>query len=105
MKILSYLILWQLRIKFIEHSGSPIRALGDKIGRILTAQSSGVSCIAWNGSDEYNRETGCLPQDMYDKANVTSMEETEEAVQRVGFSVVTKVSEGNLVVGEWYSND
>ena len=53
---------WQLQIKFIEPSGPPMFALGDKIGSTIIAQSSGVSCIAWNGSDEYNREAGCLPK-------------------------------------------
>ena len=84
-------------IKFIGPAGPPMRALGDKIGSTIIAQSSGVSCIAWNGSDiiaEYDRETGCLPQDMYDKANVTSVEEAKEAAQRVGFPVMIKASEG-----------
>ena len=84
-------------IKFIGPAGPPMRALGDKIGSTIIAQTAGVSCIGWNGSDifaEYDRETGCLPQDMYDKANVTSVEAAMEACEKVGFPVMIKASEG-----------
>jgi acetyl-CoA carboxylase/biotin carboxylase 1 len=38
-------------IKFIGPSGAPMRALGDKIGSTIIAQSAGVPCIGWNGDD------------------------------------------------------
>ena len=37
------------KIKFIGPSGGPMRALGDKIGSTIIAQSAGVPCISWNG--------------------------------------------------------
>ena len=36
-------------IVFIGPSAAPMRALGDKIGSTIIAQSAGVPCIAWNG--------------------------------------------------------
>eukprot|EP00948_MAST-09A_sp_MAST-9A-sp1_P001988 g1988.t1 len=38
------------RIIFIGPSGTAMRALGDKIGSTIIAQSADVPCIAWNGS-------------------------------------------------------
>eukprot|EP00816_Leptocylindrus_hargravesii_P008467 CAMPEP_0196815990 /NCGR_PEP_ID=MMETSP1362-20130617/52962_1 /TAXON_ID=163516 /ORGANISM="Leptocylindrus danicus, Strain CCMP1856" /LENGTH=2323 /DNA_ID=CAMNT_0042193161 /DNA_START=128 /DNA_END=7099 /DNA_ORIENTATION=+ len=84
-------------IKFIGPAGPPMRALGDKIGSTIIAQSSGVPCIAWNGSEisaEYDRETGCLPQDKYDMANITTAEEAKAAAVKVGFPIMIKASEG-----------
>ena len=84
-------------IKFIGPAGPPMRALGDKIGSTIIAQTAGVSCIAWNGSDiiaEYDRNTGTLPEDAYNKANVTSVSEARVAAERVGFPIMIKASEG-----------
>ena len=43
-----------------------MRALGDKIGSTIIAQTAGVPCIAWNGDGvlaTYDRQTGCLPEE------------------------------------------
>jgi acetyl-CoA carboxylase/biotin carboxylase 1 len=37
-------------IKFIGPAGPPMRALGDKIGSTIIAQTAGVPCIGWNGA-------------------------------------------------------
>ncbi len=53
-------------IKFIGPAGPPMRALGDKIGSTIIAQTAGVPCIAWNGgqiSATYDKATGSLPDD------------------------------------------
>ena len=84
-------------IKFIGPAGPPMNALGDKIGSTIIAQSAGVPCIAWNGSDvkaEYNRETGCLPPDSYDAATVKSAAAATAAASKIGFPVMIKASEG-----------
>eukprot|EP00566_Odontella_aurita_P005774 CAMPEP_0113543724 /NCGR_PEP_ID=MMETSP0015_2-20120614/10313_1 /TAXON_ID=2838 /ORGANISM="Odontella" /LENGTH=562 /DNA_ID=CAMNT_0000443907 /DNA_START=231 /DNA_END=1915 /DNA_ORIENTATION=- /assembly_acc=CAM_ASM_000160 len=84
-------------IKFIGPSGPPMRALGDKIGSTIIAQTAGVPCIGWNGSHvlaEYDRSTGCLPEQAYSDATVGSATEASEAAEKVGFPVMIKASEG-----------
>uniref|UniRef100_A0A7S1BIY5 Acetyl-CoA carboxylase n=1 Tax=Corethron hystrix TaxID=216773 RepID=A0A7S1BIY5_9STRA len=74
-----------------------MRALGDKIGSTIIAQSAGVPCIRWNGSDivsQYDRTTGMLPAEDYARANVTSVAAASVAAAQVGFPVMIKASEG-----------
>ena len=84
-------------IKFIGPAGPPMRALGDKIGSTIIAQSAGVPCIAWNGQDVravYDKENGSLPDEAYDKASVASASEALKASEMIGFPVMIKASEG-----------
>ena len=84
-------------IKFIGPAGPPMRALGDKIGSTIIAQTAGVPCIAWNGDKifaNYDRETGCLPDDAFDQACIKSATEAYEAATKIGFPVMIKASEG-----------
>eukprot|EP00934_Nitzschia_sp_Nitz4_P003708 Nitzschia sp. Nitz4//scaffold268_size26297//6123//13356//NITZ4_008277-RA/size26297-snap-gene-0.20-mRNA-1//-1//CDS//3329544930//3698//frame0 len=84
-------------IRFIGPSGPPMRALGDKIGSTIIAQSAGVSCIAWNGSDviaNYDKETGTLPAEAYEQASVGTPAEASKAAERIGFPIMIKASEG-----------
>ena len=84
-------------IKFIGPAGPPMRALGDKIGSTIIAQSAGVNCIAWNGSDvhaQYDKETGTLPEKAYEQASIASATEASEAAAKIGFPVMIKASEG-----------
>jgi len=84
-------------IKFIGPAGPPMRALGDKIGSTIIAQSAGVPCIAWNGDSviaNYDRETGSLPGTAFEEACITSATEASEAAKRIGFPVMIKASEG-----------
>jgi len=56
-----------------------MRALGDKIGSTIIAQSAGVSCIGWNGDQlrcDYKNQ-GFIPQATYDQANVTTVSEQQ----------------------------
>lgn len=84
-------------IKFIGPAGPPMRALGDKIGSTIIAQSAKVPCISWNGENVkavYNRETGTLPEEAYDEASIASAMEATEAATRIGFPIMIKASEG-----------
>lgn len=84
-------------IKFIGPSGPPMRALGDKIGSTIIAQSAGVPCIAWNASDviaTYDREKGTLPDIAYEQATIKDADHAVEASQKVGFPIMIKASEG-----------
>ncbi|KAJ8605817.1 hypothetical protein CTAYLR_000576 [Chrysophaeum taylorii] len=89
--------LAETKIKFIGPSGGPMRALGDKIGSTIIAQSAGVPCIAWNGSDvevDFRDFDGTVARDLYDRASVKSVEECLGHCERIGFPVMIKASEG-----------
>jgi acetyl-CoA carboxylase/biotin carboxylase 1 len=84
-------------IKFIGPAGPPMRALGDKIGSTIIAQSAGIPCISWNGEQvvaEYDRASGSLPEKAYEEATIANAAEACEAAARIGFPVMIKASEG-----------
>jgi acetyl-CoA carboxylase / biotin carboxylase 1 len=84
-------------IKFIGPAGPPMRALGDKIGSTIIAQSAGVPCIAWNGQDisaTFDHQTGSIPEQAYEDACIESATEAKEAAARIGFPIMIKASEG-----------
>ena len=72
-----------------------MQALGDKIGSTIIAQSAGVPTIAWNGDGlivDY-KSTG-IPDEVYEKANVKTVEDAILCCDRIGFPVMIKASEG-----------
>lgn len=84
-------------IKFIGPAGPPMRALGDKIGSTIIAQSAGVPCIGWNGENVkamYDKATGSLPEQALEDACISNAVEATEAAERIGFPVMIKASEG-----------
>jgi acetyl-CoA carboxylase / biotin carboxylase 1 len=84
-------------IKFIGPSGPPMRALGDKIGSTIIAQSAGVPCIAWNGQHviaSYDKVTGSLPEQAFEDATIKNAADAEKAAQVIGFPIMIKASEG-----------
>lgn len=84
-------------IKFIGPAGPPMQALGDKIGSTIIAQTAGVPCIGWNGQDvfaTYDRETGQLPGDSYERGSIHDAKEAYDAAAKIGFPVMIKASEG-----------
>lgn len=84
-------------IKFIGPAGPPMRALGDKIGSTIIAQSAGVPCIAWNGQHvkaDYDRRSGCLPGKAFSDACIHSAQEALAAAKKIGFPIMIKASEG-----------
>jgi acetyl-CoA carboxylase / biotin carboxylase 1 len=83
------------KIAFAGPPAGPMQALGDKIGSTIIAQSAGVPCIGWNGSDikiDYNRDG--LSQEVYDSADVKSPQQALECSNRIGYPVMIKASEG-----------
>ena len=83
-------------IVFIGPPAGPMGALGDKIGSTIIAQSASVPTIAWNGDGLQTNygELGRIPQEIYDKANVTSVAQAIETCAKVGFPLMIKASEG-----------
>lgn len=83
-------------IIFIGPPGKPMRALGDKIGSTIIAQSANVPTIAWNGDGikiDYGKE-GKVPDDVYAKGSIDSVEDAIVACNRIGYPVMIKASEG-----------
>jgi acetyl-CoA carboxylase/biotin carboxylase 1 len=84
-------------IKFIGPAGPPMRALGDKIGSTIIAQTAGVPCIGWNGAHvnaSYDKVTGTLPEQAYEDATIVNATQAEAASIKIGFPVMIKASEG-----------
>lgn len=83
------------RIAFIGPPGAPMRALGDKIGSTIIAQSAKVPVIAWNGDGIVcDYKNSGLPDEVYAQANVTTVEEALQSAAKIGYPVMVKASEG-----------
>ncbi|RLN37492.1 hypothetical protein BBO99_00001939 [Phytophthora kernoviae] len=84
------------KIVFIGPPAKPMRALGDKIGSTIIAQSAKVPTIAWNGDGmEVNyREHDGIPEEIYNAAMLRDGHHCLEECKRIGFPVMIKASEG-----------
>ena len=87
------------KIVFIGPPGSAMRSLGDKISSTIVAQSAQVPTMPWSGtgiSDTELSEQGLVivPDEAYQKACVTSVEEGLERAETIGYPVMIKASEG-----------
>jgi len=83
------------KITWIGPPSSAMRALGDKIGSMLIAQSCGVQVLPWSGSGlvvEYKKHG--LPEDIYRKACIQDAKHAEEVAMRIGLPVMIKASAG-----------
>ncbi|POM63088.1 Acetyl-CoA carboxylase, partial [Phytophthora palmivora] len=84
------------KIIFIGPPGKPMRALGDKIGSTIIAQSAKVPTIAWNGDGmevDYKENDG-IPAEIYDAAMLRDGQHCLDECKRIGFPVMIKASEG-----------
>jgi acetyl-CoA carboxylase / biotin carboxylase 1 len=89
--------LSKMNIAFIGPESLPMNLLGDKIGSTIIAQSAKCPTISWNGDgltvDTENLQNG-IPSDLYDKANVKTVEDCLGCCARIGYPVMIKASEG-----------
>ncbi|GBG29850.1 Acetyl-CoA carboxylase [Hondaea fermentalgiana] len=88
--------LAELGIVFVGPPAGPMNALGDKIMSSIVAQSCGCPMIAWNGSDirvNY-KEDGGVSDEIFDSANVQTVEDAKKQVEKIGVPVMIKASEG-----------
>jgi len=89
------LALTKSKIVWIGPPPTAMRALGDKIGSTLIAQSAGVPCMGWSGSGlTVNYSANGLPKDLYESACVHSTAEAVSVAERIGFPIMIKASEG-----------
>ena len=70
--------------------------LGDKIAANILAQTAKVPSIPWSGEglEAELTEEGTIPDDIFNKAMVTTVEESLVAANRIGYPVMLKASEG-----------
>ena len=85
-------------IAFIGPTAPVMSVLGDKIAANILAQTAKVPSIPWSGDGlvaELNEE-GTIPKETFDKAMVTTVEESLAAANRIGYPVMLKASEAGL---------
>ncbi|KAL4525084.1 hypothetical protein Ndes2526A_g07171 [Nannochloris sp. 'desiccata'] len=86
------------KIRFIGPPAHAMSALGDKIGSTILAQSAGVPTLPWSGDgvtvDWEQCNKGVLPDDIYDKACIHSLEEALQCCNRIGYPAMLKASWG-----------
>ena len=83
-------------ITFIGPTAPVMSVLGDKIAANILAQTAKVPSIPWSGTGleaELNEE-GTIPDEIFNKAMVTTVEESLAAANRIGYPVMLKASEG-----------
>ena len=70
--------------------------LGDKIAANILAQTAKVPSIPWSGDglEASLTDEGTIPDEIFNKAMVTTVEESLEAANRIGYPVMLKASEG-----------
>mmetsp|Transcript_30431 Transcript_30431/g.51415 ORF Transcript_30431/g.51415 Transcript_30431/m.51415 type:complete len:2150 (-) Transcript_30431:120-6569(-) len=86
----------KIGVKFIGPGGRVMSLLGDKIAANILAQTAEVPSIPWSGDGlkaDLNEE-GRIPDEIFNKAMVTTEEEAVAAAERIGFPVMLKASEG-----------
>jgi biotin carboxylase len=82
-------------VVFIGPPPDAMRALGDKIGSTLIAQSAGVPCTNWSGSGiKVNYSANGIPKDVYMQACVKDAKDAREQADKVGYPIMIKASEG-----------
>uniref|UniRef100_A0A7S0X6J4 Acetyl-CoA carboxylase n=2 Tax=Mantoniella antarctica TaxID=81844 RepID=A0A7S0X6J4_9CHLO len=83
-------------IQFIGPTAPVMSVLGDKIAANILAQTAKVPSIPWSGTGleaELTAE-GTIPDEIFKKAMVTTVEESIAAANSIGYPVMLKASEG-----------
>ena len=83
-------------IQFIGPTAPVMSVLGDKIAANILAQTAKVPSIPWSGDglEAVLNDEGTIPEDIFNKAMVTTVEESLAAANRIGYPVMLKASEG-----------
>jgi len=101
-------------IKFIGPPGPVMYVLGDKIAANILAQTAKVPSIPWSGSfggpDDGPlvaalNEEGTIPDEIFKKAQVFTVDEAIASANRIGYPVMLKASEGGGGKGIRMSNN
>eukprot|EP00958_Prasinococcus_capsulatus_P024488 scaffold3827_cov394-Prasinococcus_capsulatus_cf.AAC.7 len=83
-------------ITFLGPPSPVMSVLGDKIAANILAQTANVPSIPWSGDGLTADLTdeGTIPDEIFRKAMVNSVEEALEVAERIGYPVMIKASEG-----------
>ena len=84
-------------IRFLGPGEIAMAALGDKIGSTILAQAAGVPTLTWSGSGvaiSFADCNGVIPEEIYQKACIHSIDGAIESCQRIGYPVMLKASWG-----------
>jgi len=83
-------------VTFIGPTSPVMSVLGDKIAANILAQTAGVPCIPWSGDglDASLQEDGTIPDEVFKKGCVFTVEEAKASAERIGFPIMIKASEG-----------
>ncbi|XP_011499057.1 PREDICTED: acetyl-CoA carboxylase isoform X2 [Ceratosolen solmsi marchali] len=90
-------LLHKNNICFIGPSERAMWALGDKIASSIVAQTADVPTLPWSGSDlkaHYSGKKIKISSELFKKGCVSSVEECLAAVNKIGFPIMVKASEG-----------
>eukprot|EP00913_Durusdinium_trenchii_P023558 g22135.t1 len=88
--------LKELGITFIGPPSGVMAALGDKIAANILAQTAKVPSIPWSGDGLTCELTadGEVPDEVFQKAMVKTVEDAMARAEKVGFPIMVKASEG-----------
>ncbi|CAE7222177.1 ACC2, partial [Symbiodinium necroappetens] len=88
--------LKEIGITFIGPPSGVMAALGDKIAANILAQTAKVPSIPWSGDGLTCTLTdeGTVPDEVFNKAMVRTVDEAVERAEKVGFPIMVKASEG-----------
>nr|ASA45565.1 acetyl CoA carboxylase 1a [Amphidinium carterae] len=88
--------LTKMGIAFIGPTSPVMSVLGDKIAANILAQTAGVNSIPWSGDGlEANlTEEGTIPDEIFQKGLINTLEEAKACAERIGYPVMLKASEG-----------
>eukprot|EP00448_Togula_jolla_P028624 CAMPEP_0170621536 /NCGR_PEP_ID=MMETSP0224-20130122/28649_1 /TAXON_ID=285029 /ORGANISM="Togula jolla, Strain CCCM 725" /LENGTH=2149 /DNA_ID=CAMNT_0010947793 /DNA_START=63 /DNA_END=6512 /DNA_ORIENTATION=- len=83
-------------IIFIGPTSPVMSVLGDKIAANILAQTAGVNSIPWSGDGLKAELTdeGTIPDEIFQKGLINSMDQAIECANRIGYPVMLKASEG-----------
>eukprot|EP00798_Chlamydomonas_sp_ICE-L_P004934 gene4934-34705_t len=84
-------------ITFLGPGSVAMAALGDKIGSTILAQAAGVPTLPWSGSGvslSFAECGGVIPEEVYAKACINSVEQATERCNSIGYPVMLKASWG-----------
>ncbi|XP_026673591.1 acetyl-CoA carboxylase isoform X3 [Ceratina calcarata] len=90
-------LLHKNNMSFIGPSERAMWALGDKIASSIVAQTAEVPTLPWSGSElkaQYSGKKIKISSELFKKGCVSTVEECLAAVNKIGFPVMVKASEG-----------
>ena len=85
-----------INIQFIGPTAPVMAALGDKVSANILAQTALVPSIPWSGEGITSalNEEGVIPQEIFNKACLFTVEDAAHMADKIGYPVMLKASEG-----------